>query len=39
MRRMGTLEEIAYTVSFFLCDRSSFTTGINLNIDGGFTCK
>ncbi|KIW96774.1 uncharacterized protein Z519_02165 [Cladophialophora bantiana CBS 173.52] len=37
MKRLGTVEEIAYSVSFLASDRSSYTTGIAYCIDGGFT--
>ncbi len=35
--RMGTPQEIANTVVFLASERSSFTTGINMVVDGGIT--
>ncbi len=35
--RLGTAEEVANAVVFLASPRSSFTTGVNLVIDGGFT--
>lgn len=37
MGRVGNQEEVAGAVSFFLSDASSFITGQNLFIDGGWT--
>lgn len=37
MGRMGTPQEIADTVVFLASERSSFTTGINMVVDGGVT--
>ena len=37
MQRMGTPEDIAPSVSFFLSDDSKYITGQNLIIDGGWT--
>lgn len=37
MKRMGTPEELAGTVIYLLSDASSFATGTDLIIDGGFT--
>lgn len=37
MGRMGTPEEVAATVVFVASPRSSFTTGANVVVDGGFT--
>ena len=37
MGRMGTNYEIADTVAFLASPRSSFTTGTNVVVDGGFT--
>ena len=37
MGRMGSGEEVADAVTFLASPRSSFTTGTNLVIDGGFT--
>lgn len=39
MKRFGKPEEIAYAIIFFLSDASSFTTGINMVVDGGFTLR
>ena len=35
--RLGTPEEIAYAVSFFMPDEAAWITGANLSIDGGWT--
>ena len=35
MRRFGTAEEIAAGVTFLLSERSSYTTGSDIAIDGG----
>ncbi|WP_353074089.1 SDR family NAD(P)-dependent oxidoreductase [Amycolatopsis carbonis] len=35
--RMGSTDEIADAVLFLASSRSSFVTGSNLNVDGGFT--
>jgi NAD(P)-dependent dehydrogenase (short-subunit alcohol dehydrogenase family) len=37
LKRYGKPEEVAYAVIYLLSDASSFTTGINLIVDGGFT--
>lgn len=37
LKRYGKPEEIAYAAIYLLSDASSFTTGANLVIDGGFT--
>lgn len=35
MRRLGTAEEVIKSVAFLLSDDASYTTGINLTVDGG----
>jgi NAD(P)-dependent dehydrogenase (short-subunit alcohol dehydrogenase family) len=35
--RVGTADEIAGSVAFLVCDASSFITGHNLAVDGGWT--
>jgi len=37
LKRVGTPEDIAYGAIYLLSDASSWTTGINLIIDGGYT--
>lgn len=37
MKRLGRPEELASTVIYLLADSSSFTTGAELIVDGGFT--
>ena len=39
MGRTGTAEEIAYGALFLASDESSFMTGSELVIDGGFTAQ
>ena len=39
LKRYGTPEEVAYAIIYFLSDASSFITGANLVIDGGFTLQ
>ena len=39
MGSMGTLQEVANTVVFLASPASSFTTGINLIVDGAFTAR
>jgi NAD(P)-dependent dehydrogenase (short-subunit alcohol dehydrogenase family) len=36
MARWGLPEEIAYTASFLLSDKSSFITGSSVKVDGGY---
>jgi NAD(P)-dependent dehydrogenase (short-subunit alcohol dehydrogenase family) len=38
LRRMGTPEDIAPAVSFFLSEDAKYITGQNLVVDGGWTC-
>lgn len=38
MKRFGKPDEIAYGVVFLASDESSFVTGADLVIDGGYTC-
>ena len=35
MRRLGSVEEIAESIVWLCCDRSSFVTGAGLSVDGG----
>lgn len=37
LKRYGTPEEVAYAAIYLLSDASTFTTGTNLIVDGGFT--
>lgn len=37
LRRYGRPEEVAYAVIYLLSDASSWVTGSNLLIDGGYT--
>ena len=37
LKRFGKPEEVAYAVIYLLSDASSWVTGSNLLIDGGFT--
>jgi NAD(P)-dependent dehydrogenase (short-subunit alcohol dehydrogenase family) len=37
LKRYGKPEEVAYAAIYFLSDASSWTTGSNLIVDGGFT--
>lgn len=37
LKRYGKPEEVAYGVIYLLSDASSWTTGSNLLIDGGYT--
>ena len=39
IKRMGTPDEVASTISFLLSDEASFITGQVIAIDGGFTLK
>lgn len=36
LKRLGTPEELAQAALFLVCDDSSFITGVNLDVDGGF---
>ncbi|MEL0008983.1 MAG: oxidoreductase [Flammeovirgaceae bacterium] len=38
LRRMGKPKDIAPTIAFLLSDESSYITGQNIIIDGGWTC-
>ncbi|PRD41485.1 3-oxoacyl-ACP reductase [Phyllobacterium phragmitis] len=37
MKRVGTVEEIAKTAAFLLCDDAGYITGQNIRVDGGIT--
>lgn len=39
MGRLGRPEEIAHAALWLGSDDSSFVTGIELPVDGGFTCR
>ena len=39
IKRIGTPEDIAYGVLYLASDESSYVTGIELTIDGGFTAE
>jgi NAD(P)-dependent dehydrogenase (short-subunit alcohol dehydrogenase family) len=39
MHRLGTPAELAYGALFLACDESSFMTGSELVIDGGYTSQ
>ena len=39
LKRFGKPEEIAFAVIYLLSDASSWVTGTNLVIDGGFTLQ
>lgn len=39
LKRYGTPEDIAYAAIYLLSDASSWITGINLVVDGGYTIK
>lgn len=39
MKRIGRPEEVAYGALFLACDESSFVTGAELVIDGGYTAR
>ena len=39
MRRLGTVDEIANGILFLACDESSFITGAELVIDGGYLAE
>jgi NAD(P)-dependent dehydrogenase (short-subunit alcohol dehydrogenase family) len=39
MKRIGQPEEVAYGALFLACDESSFVTGAELVIDGGYTAR
>jgi len=38
MKRMGTAEDVAPAVSFLLSDDAGYITGVNLMVDGGWSC-
>jgi len=37
MKRLGTVEEVIQSVSFLLSQEASYTTGVNLVVDGGMS--
>lgn len=37
MKRLGTIDEVLNSVAFLLSDEASYTTGVNLVIDGGMS--
>lgn len=39
MKRAGTPMEIAFGCLFLACDESSYITGTELNIDGGYLAQ
>jgi NAD(P)-dependent dehydrogenase (short-subunit alcohol dehydrogenase family) len=39
MGRIADPEEIANAIVYFLSDKSSFTTGANLQVDGGYSAQ
>ena len=39
MGRMGRAEEVAQAILYLASDESSFTTGIELMVDGGLTAQ
>jgi len=39
MGRMGKPEEVAAAILFLASDESSFTTGVELMVDGGLTAQ
>lgn len=39
IRRLGTPEDVAYAVLYLASDESTWVTGVNLAIDGGYTAR
>ena len=39
IRRLGTPLDVAYAVLFLASDESSWVTGVNLPVDGGYTAR
>lgn len=37
LKRLGSIEEVVKSVAFLLSESSSYTTGINLTVDGGLS--